>query len=129
MKSMPAALVGVWRISWMELWSQPFVDLAGPGRIRLEADGQGEMTFIAVRAWLDCEPRDADDVVEFSWEGTDEGDQRSGRGWVRLGEKDGLSGRIWFHMGDASDFRAVRDTTGLTNVTPRKGPRRRPTSG
>ena len=45
--------------------------------------------------------------LEFSWEGFDEGDSVSGRGWAIL-EGDKLNGRIYFHMGDDSSFVAVR---------------------
>jgi hypothetical protein len=45
------------------------------------------MRFIALTAWLDVryDARNGGPVAEFSWEGDDEGDQRSGRGWVALG--------------------------------------------
>ena len=45
-----------------------------------------KMRFIAVRAWLGVRYRSPDGVpiAEFSWEGIDEGDQRSGRGWATL---------------------------------------------
>ncbi|MEV6632192.1 hypothetical protein AB0M54_15715 [Actinoplanes sp. NPDC051470] len=46
--------------------------------------------------------------VEFSWEGVDEGDEVSGRGWAALTETGEVEGRIFFHNGDDSGFRAVR---------------------
>lgn len=46
--------------------------------------------------------------VEFSWDGTDEGDPVSGRGWAALQDDGSLGGRIYFHLGDASGFRAER---------------------
>jgi hypothetical protein len=36
--------------------------------------------------------------LEFSWEGFDEGDSVSGRGWAVL-NGDKLTGRIYFHIG------------------------------
>jgi len=49
--------------------------------------------------------------VEFSWEGNDQCDPASGRGWAVL-EKDGsLCGRIFFHLGRDSGFTAVRGAT------------------
>ena len=46
--------------------------------------------------------------VEFSWEGTDEGDQVSGRGWAERHNDGVLRGHIYFHLGDDSSFRAER---------------------
>jgi len=104
-------LVGAWRIVWMEAWAQDAVDLCGPGVLELEAEGGGQMRFIAVQAWLDCErsERDGQPAVEFSWEGTDERDRRSGRGWARLSpDENAVEGWFQFHLGDTSPFRAVR---------------------
>ena len=59
---------------------------------------------------MDCRhgERGGRPFVEFTWDGNDEGDPASGRGWVRL-EKDGtLSGHIFFHQGDDSGFKAIR---------------------
>lgn len=47
--------------------------------------------------------------MEFSWEGQDEMDSVSGRGWAVLNE-DQLQGRLFFHRGDESGFRADRAT-------------------
>ena len=44
--------------------------------------------------------------IEFSWEGNDEMDPASGRGWAALSPDGTLEGRIFFHMGDDSWFRA-----------------------
>jgi hypothetical protein len=46
--------------------------------------------------------------VEFTWEGNDESDPASGRGWAALEEDGSLRGHIYFHLGDDSGFRAVR---------------------
>jgi hypothetical protein len=43
-------------------------------------------------------------AVEFTWEGQDEMDPASGRGWVVLEQEKALKGRIHFHGGDESDF-------------------------
>ena len=43
-------------------------------------------------------------VAEFFWEGDDEGDQRSGRGWVALGTAGRLVGHVYIHGGDDSGF-------------------------
>ncbi len=79
-------VIGRWRITEMDNWDQDAVDLSGPGFIEFSADGFGELGFIAVSGELDW--RDADPggrlAVEFSWQGSDEGDEASGRGWAAL---------------------------------------------
>jgi hypothetical protein len=50
--------------------------------------------------------RDGSPAIEYSWEGTDEGDHVSGRGWAVLRADGSLSGRIYFYRGDESSFRA-----------------------
>jgi hypothetical protein len=44
--------------------------------------------------------------VEFTWEGVDEGDQVSGRGWAALVNDETIEGHLFFHLGDDSTFRA-----------------------
>jgi len=63
-----------------------------------------------VQGWIDWRPvvRDNRDGVEFSWDGVDDNDPRSGRGWAIIEEDDSMRGRFFFHMGDDSEFRAVR---------------------
>jgi hypothetical protein len=50
--------------------------------------------------------RDGRTGVEFSWDGDDEGDQVSGRGWAVLVDDATLEGHLFIHMGDDSGFRA-----------------------
>jgi hypothetical protein len=47
--------------------------------------------------------------VEFTWDGSDDGDHTSGRGWAQLEEDGSLCGHIYFHLGDDSGFQAVRE--------------------
>jgi hypothetical protein len=92
----------------MDMWDRGAIDLVGPGFIEFADDGTGQFGFIAVRGWMDCRTteRDGRTRVEFSWEGEDEGDQVSGRGWAALIDDTTLEGRLFFHMGDDSGFRA-----------------------
>jgi hypothetical protein len=64
--------------------------------------------FIAVQGQIDYRPveRDGRPGVEFTWEGADEGDPVSGRGWATLVDDQIVEGRLFFHMGDESGFRA-----------------------
>jgi len=104
-------IVGRWRIVEMDLWDQDALDLVGPAFIELRADGTGEFRFIVVEGDMDCRRADVDGRprIEFTWEGNDEGDPRSGRGWAELAGDGSLRGHIFFHAGDDSSFRAVKN--------------------
>lgn len=101
--------LGRWRIVEMELWDREALDLLGPAQLALERGGSGRMNFIAVELSLDHEPaeRDGHAGVEFTFDGFDEGDRVSGRGWAILDGQQ-LRGRILFHQGDGSAFVARR---------------------
>ena len=95
----------------MDLWDSDAIDLLGPAYIEIKADGTGAIRFIAVEGNLDCRFNELEEgrTIEFSWEGDDEGDPVSGRGWANFSPDDGsLHGRLFFHMGDDSGFRATR---------------------
>lgn len=104
----------------MELWELDDLDLLGPAQIALERSGRGRMNFIAVDLLLDYQlaRRNNRDGVEFTFDGSDEGDRVSGRGWAVLDGQQ-LRGRIYFHQGDDSGFQARR-------LTGRQGARQRP---
>ena len=93
----------------MDSWDRDAIELLGPAFIEFNPDRTGRFRFIAVEGNLDC--RDADregcPSVEFTWEGQDEGDPATGRGWAALETNGSLRGRIYFHAGDDSGFRAV----------------------
>ena len=97
--------VGRWRIVWMELWGQDFVDMEVPGYFTFREDGGGDFQFGLVCGAMDY--RVNGDCVEFSWNGNDEMDDASGRGHAKIDPKD-IVGCIYFHKGDDSEFRAVK---------------------
>lgn len=104
-----SSFLGHWRITETELWGREALNLLAPAFVRFEDDRMGGFQFIAVRGGLDCRfsERDGVPMVEFSWEGDDEGDARCGRGWAFL--RDGrLEGRFYIHGGDDSWFVATR---------------------
>jgi hypothetical protein len=102
--------IGSWRITEMEQWDQDFIDLVVPGYIAFREDNTGEFQFGAVHGYLDYRIESYHDTerLEFSWEGTDEMDPVSGRGWAMLQEGQ-LQGRIYFHKGDDSGFTAEKE--------------------
>jgi hypothetical protein len=94
----------------MDTWDAEAVDLMGPAFIEFGPRDDGRFRFIAVEGCMDCRSgqREGRPCVEFSWEGHDEEDPASGRGWAAL-EPDGiLRGHLYLHLADDSGFRAVR---------------------
>jgi hypothetical protein len=103
-------IVGRWRIVEMEQWTPEDCDMEVPAFIEFGRDGSGQFQFILVQGWIDYKivERDGKPAVEWSWDGSDEMDSASGRGWAVL-EPDGrLVGRIYIHQGDDSAFTAKR---------------------
>jgi hypothetical protein len=113
-----ADFTGRWRIVSMELWDTDAIDLVEHAFIEFDHDRTGRFGFIAVDGWMDCREttRDGRPCIEFTWEGSDEGDQVTGRGWASLAEDGALDGRIFFHLGDDSGFHAVRAEPGPTST-------------
>jgi hypothetical protein len=107
-------LTGRWRITEMDLWDLDAVELVGPAFIELNATGTGTLGFIAVTGTMDCRQTDLDGrpAVEFTWDGDDDGDRVSGRGWATLNDDGSVHGHIYFHHGDDSGFRATRVDSG-----------------
>ncbi len=97
---------GRWKIIWMELWDQEFVNLCGTGHITIDEKGNGEFEFGAVNGSFDI----ALDQTYFNseWDGCDEMDEVSGDIYGAL-EGEELQGNISFYRGDESEFRAVRE--------------------
>ena len=99
---------GIWHIVWMSNWDQDFVDMDVPGHFTFAANRMGSFQFGLVQGEMDCRfDGKPPGRVEFTWQGSDEGDEVCGRGHAEVvgGE---LQGHIQFHMGDGSEFRAVR---------------------
>lgn len=101
-------LIGRWRITEMDEWDSDAIDLIEPGFIEFDAEGTGQLVFIAVEGGLDCRPVmwDGRVGIEFTWEGVDDCDHASGRGWARLTDDHTLEGHVYFHLGMNSGFHA-----------------------
>jgi len=106
-------IAGRWRITEAELWDCDALSLVAPAFSEFAEVGSGSFGFIAVQGEMDCREveRDGRPGVELSWEGNDESDPASGRGWAVLEQNGSLSGRIFFHLGNDSGFTAVREAT------------------
>jgi hypothetical protein len=105
----PASFEGRWHIGSMSMCDEDFINAEEQGYFEFKADRQGEFHFGYVHGVMDCRAatRDGLSAVEWSWEGNDEMDEASGRGWAVL-KGDELHGLIAFHQGDESDFVAKR---------------------
>jgi hypothetical protein len=101
--------IGQWHIIEMEAWDQEYVNMEVPGHFTFNKGGSGHFQFGLVQGEMDCRLENSGGKVRiaFSWEGQEELDPASGRGWAAI-EGEELKGRIFFHQGDDSAFRAVR---------------------
>lgn len=104
---------GTWHIDDMELWDEGYFNMEVQAYIKIRPDGMGDFQFGLVSGQLDGEVvEDGDEErFEFTWEGNDECDPASGRGWLKLEGKnsiEGKEGKIKLHLGDSSEFSATR---------------------
>jgi hypothetical protein len=69
----------------------------------------GLLQFGAVEAEVDCRLEAVNGVerLDFTFMGSDEGDEICGRGWAEIIGRN-MKGRIYFHLGDDSSFTAVK---------------------
>jgi hypothetical protein len=119
-------IAGRWRITEAELWDCDALNLVAPAFIEFAEDGSsGNFGFIAVQGEMDCRKveRDGRPGVEFSWEGNDESDPASGRGWAVLEENGSLSGRIFFHLATTQASRRSARRPKPTSEHPSSGGR------
>lgn len=109
--AMAKAFAGRWRIAEMDVWDNDDLDLAEPAHITFEGEHGGSFAFVAVTGQLDVRyaARDGSASAEFSWEGFDDAEPSSGRGWAALGTAGRLVGHIFIHNGDDSGFVAEPD--------------------
>ena len=87
--------LGKWTIHSMEVWEEDFIDFNGPAVFAVEENGTGYFEFGAVETEIDCRVESIGEVerLEFSFEGEDEGDPVSGRGWAKVDGSE-MNGRI-----------------------------------
>ncbi len=108
--------IGTWSIIEMEAWDQEYVNMEVPGHFTFNKNGTGLFQFGLVQGEMDCRlgADDKRERIEFSWEGQEELDSASGRGWAVI-ESGELCGRIFIHLGDDSRFRARRSRKGRSH--------------
>ena len=94
-KGDPELVVGTWALELMFEGQKQAITL----EIATKADGTLAGTWIG--------PHRTNELVDFTWDGHDEGDPASGRGRVSLQPDGSLAGHIYIHHGDDSGFKAV----------------------
>jgi len=94
----------------METWDPKFFNEEAQAFFEFGPDQRGSLQFCLVQGIMDyyLTERDGKPAVEWSWEGSDEMDSASGRGWAVLEEDGKLHGRVFIHDGDHSAFVAKR---------------------
>ena len=103
---MNCRLIGRWRIVEADLWDRDHLDLVGPAKMIIRADGHGEIAFGAVQAGLDLEYSRS--AVFFTWAGFDEMDEVAGSGSAELQDDGSLEIEFTYHLGDEAVLKAVR---------------------
>jgi len=99
--------------------------------IGFDADGSGEFAFGFVQGFIDHRllERNGKPGVEWTWEGNEEMDDVSGRGWAVLHHDRLLKGMFFIHQGHETDFVAKKvgakkpgafTKSGASNATPRQ---------
>src|SRR6186713_2628460 len=99
----PTIWRGRWRITELdETEDRDYLDLVVPAHITFDQATMGSFEFGMVAGGLDCRfsTRNGLPLVEFSWEGTEEFDRMSGRGWAHVHPDATLQGRLFFHDSD-----------------------------
>lgn len=108
--------VGQWRVTELQGFDSDYVDLCGPAKVKISTRGTGRMNFGAVEVELDCKMDERDErVLHFTFEGADEGDPISGRGYG-LVEGNEMIGRMFRHFGDEFGFKAKRIGKGVNKT-------------
>jgi hypothetical protein len=105
------AFSGRWRITEMDVWDNDVLDEVEEAHITFDGPASGEIAFIAISGDLDVRygSRDGSASAEFSWQGSDDGEDACGRGWVVTGTAGRLIDHFYIHNGDESGFVAERD--------------------
>ena len=102
-------LAGRWSIVSADLWGRDYLDLSGPATIDIGTDGAGEIGFGALTASLDISFSSRS--IDFTWAGSDEGDQVEGDGGAELLDDGSLSITFAWHNGDEAILTAERNTS------------------
>lgn len=117
--------IGTWRITKMSEWDNDSLDMEVKAFIRIDNSGSGEFQFGAVQGAMygDFEKQEGGLVYDFTFEGSDEGDDVSGDGWMRMTGNKAAEERIRFHGWDKSMFWAKKAKAKMKKVKQGTGKR------
>ena len=97
---------GTWHITRSEDLEEDHLHLLAPAVIEFKKGHLGTLRFGALDAQLDW--RADGPVIEFVFQGFEEGDEVCGRGKARIGDDDVVRGRLLYFLGDEFRFEAER---------------------
>lgn len=104
--------IGVWHITKMEQSDIESIEEESEDKPYFEfgKGEQGDFSFACIHGSMDYEIETIDGKprLEFSFDGHDEGDEVTGRGWARIENNGTMYGKLAFHMGEKSWFKAVK---------------------
>jgi hypothetical protein len=109
-KSVRSSICGHWRIVWMELWDDEYINCVVPGYIKMYADGFGEFQFGVVEGSFHVAPPERSSF-DSKWEGSNECDEALGEidGIIEMiDQQEELNGTVSFWDGDESTYKAIR---------------------
>jgi hypothetical protein len=112
---------GTWHIYEMEMWDEDYFNMQVQAYIEIKRNRLGHFQFGLVSGYLDGEVVEygGEERFEFTWDGQDENDPVSGKGWLVFRDENRLEGRIKLHLGDSSRSWARRaDWNGVGGVFP-----------
>ena len=99
-------LIGLWRIVEAGLWDRALLDLCGPARLTITAQG-GEIASGALEAGLEVEY--ARHSIGFHSAGCEEGDEVDGEGTAEPLDDGALEIEFEYRNGDEALLKAKRD--------------------
>ena len=91
----------------MEMWDKDYFNMEVQAYIKVGKDLFGDFQFGLIEGCIDGE-LEGKKRLSFSFDGADENDPCSGRGYIELVDKDNVKGKFYFHQGDKSGFVAKR---------------------
>ena len=109
-KNKRMTFIGKWYITEMEMWDERAFNCYQQAYVTIKQNGMGEFAFCVVEAYMNGEIVNdgGEKRWKFTFEGNDEYDPVSGKGWIKLKNANTIKGKIKFHNGDSSKFWAER---------------------
>lgn len=98
--------IGTWHIYEMAAWDEGYFNMEVQAHVTINKRGFGHFQFGLVEGSLDYKASSS--RLDFSFEGMDENDPCSGRGYLEAPYKGKLKGKFYIHSGESSTFSAKK---------------------